>query len=42
MLLAEQLLLLTIDPAGGLVGAGANASSRDAMARAAARAGARN
>lgn len=33
MLLAEQLLLLTIDPAGGLVGAGANASSRDAMAR---------
>ncbi len=34
MLLAEQLLLLTIDPTGGLVGAGANASSRDAMARA--------
>lgn len=34
MLLAEQLLLLTVDPAGGLVGAGANASSRDAMARA--------
>lgn len=34
MLLAEELLLLTIDPAGGLVGAGANASSRDAMARA--------
>lgn len=34
MLLAEDLLVLTIDPAGGLVGDGRHASSRDAMARA--------
>lgn len=34
MLLAEDLLILTIDPAGGLVGDGRHASSRDAMARA--------
>ena len=34
MLLAEDLLVLTVDPAGGLVGDGRHASSRDAMARA--------
>jgi hypothetical protein len=34
MLLAEDLLILTIDPAGGLVGDGDHASSRDAFARA--------
>lgn len=34
MLLAEDLLILTIDPAGGLVGNGDHASSRDALARA--------
>lgn len=34
MLLAEDLLILTIDPAGGLVGDGRHASSRDALARA--------
>lgn len=34
MLLAEDLLILTIDPVGGLVGDGRHASSRDAMARA--------
>lgn len=33
MLLAEDLLILTIDPAGGLVGDGSHASSRDALAR---------
>lgn len=34
MLLAEDLLILTIDPAGGLVGDGRHAGSRDALARA--------
>ncbi len=34
MLLAEDLLILTVDPAGGLVGDGRHAGSRDAMARA--------
>ncbi len=34
MLLAEDLLILTIDPAGGLVGDGRHAGSRDAMSRA--------
>jgi hypothetical protein len=34
MLLAEDLLILTIDPGGGLVGDGKHATSRDALARA--------
>lgn len=34
MLLAEDLLILTIDPVGGLVGDGKHATSRDALARA--------
>lgn len=34
MLLAEDLLILTVDPAGGLVGDGRHAGSRDALARA--------
>lgn len=34
MLLAEDILILTIDPVGGLVGDGRHASSRDALARA--------
>ncbi len=34
MLLAEEVLILTIDPVGGLVGDGQNASGRDALARA--------
>lgn len=34
MLLAEDLLILTVDPVGGLVGDGRHAGSRDAMARA--------
>ena len=34
MLLAEDVLILTIDPAGGLVGDSANACGRDAIARA--------
>jgi len=34
MLLAEDLLILTIDPVGGLVGDGKHATSRDSLARA--------
>lgn len=34
MLLAEEILILAIDPAGGLVGDGRNATSRDTLARA--------
>lgn len=34
MLLAEEILILGIDPAGGLVGDARNASSRDTVARA--------
>jgi hypothetical protein len=34
VLLAEDLLVLTVDPAGGLVGDGRHAGSRDALARA--------